>query len=436
MGNRPRAFSRTRPEPARPLALDGRALSGTTGVVLDPIVSLRQRIRVPPGGSVRLCFATGMAPDRETVEALARKYHDAERGGAHLRAGDDPRRERPAPSRHFRGRRACCSSAWRRACSEPTVALRARRRRPSRRTSSARPGLWPHAISGDLPILLVRVVGERRDAAGAPGAAGPGVLAPQGHERRCRDRQRASGQLSRRDAGPADGRPRGRAVEHVAASAGRRVPAPRRQPGPRRSASCSKPWRARSCAATTATCGRSSIVPTRSDPSRRLLEPTIVAGALRFRRRPVRCRPRRSATDSAASPMAGGPTRSRSTATAETPMPWTNVIANAALRDHRHRIRGRAHVGREQPREPTDALRERSDWRSDRRSALRARRRHRRVVVAHTRADGAHGGRPLRRSPYGRRDALLAHDQRHRSRAGRLRRHRRSGPVLAAHADQ
>src|SRR6202011_4641896 len=63
-------------DPGDPLALDGRALSGTTGVVLDPIVSLRQRIRLPPGATVRLCFATGMASDRETVEALARKYHD------------------------------------------------------------------------------------------------------------------------------------------------------------------------------------------------------------------------------------------------------------------------------------------------------------------------------------------------------------------------
>ncbi len=62
--------------PADPIALDGRALSGTTGVVLDPIVSLRQRIRVPPGATVRLSFATGMAADRETVEALARKYRN------------------------------------------------------------------------------------------------------------------------------------------------------------------------------------------------------------------------------------------------------------------------------------------------------------------------------------------------------------------------
>src|SRR4029078_12052943 len=29
-----------------PIALDGRALSGTTGVVLDPVLSLRQRIRL------------------------------------------------------------------------------------------------------------------------------------------------------------------------------------------------------------------------------------------------------------------------------------------------------------------------------------------------------------------------------------------------------
>src|SRR6185369_3531022 len=59
-----------------PQALDGRALSGTTGVVLDPVVSLRQRIRLAPGGFVRLSFATGMALSRETALALAQKYHD------------------------------------------------------------------------------------------------------------------------------------------------------------------------------------------------------------------------------------------------------------------------------------------------------------------------------------------------------------------------
>ncbi len=35
----------------RPAALDGHPLSGTTGIVLDPILSLRQRIRLPPGAT-------------------------------------------------------------------------------------------------------------------------------------------------------------------------------------------------------------------------------------------------------------------------------------------------------------------------------------------------------------------------------------------------
>ncbi|HEU5323235.1 MAG TPA: carbohydrate-binding protein, partial [Methylomirabilota bacterium] len=44
-----------------PQAMDGRSLSGTTGAVLDPIGSLRQRIRLAPGGFIRLSFSTGMA---------------------------------------------------------------------------------------------------------------------------------------------------------------------------------------------------------------------------------------------------------------------------------------------------------------------------------------------------------------------------------------
>jgi hypothetical protein len=60
----------------RPQALDGRPLSGSTGFVLDPILSLRQRVRLPAGESVRICFATGVANDRDTARALALTYRD------------------------------------------------------------------------------------------------------------------------------------------------------------------------------------------------------------------------------------------------------------------------------------------------------------------------------------------------------------------------
>ena len=63
-------------DPRAPAALDGRRLSGTTGVVLDPIFSLRQRIRLAPGATVRLSFATGVAGDRDAAHALAQKYRE------------------------------------------------------------------------------------------------------------------------------------------------------------------------------------------------------------------------------------------------------------------------------------------------------------------------------------------------------------------------
>src|SRR5207344_2661796 len=59
--------------PANPLALDGGRLSGTTGAVLDPIASVRERVRLAPGAFVRVSFATGVASDRESALTLARK---------------------------------------------------------------------------------------------------------------------------------------------------------------------------------------------------------------------------------------------------------------------------------------------------------------------------------------------------------------------------
>ena len=62
--------------PEDPQALDGRPLTGTTGALLDPIVSLRQRVRLAPGAVVRLSLATGVATSRETALALAQRYCD------------------------------------------------------------------------------------------------------------------------------------------------------------------------------------------------------------------------------------------------------------------------------------------------------------------------------------------------------------------------
>jgi cyclic beta-1,2-glucan synthetase len=139
-----------------PIALDGRALSGTTGAVLDPVLSLRRRLRIPPGGQVRLAFATGVAFGRAAALALAEKYDDptsAARTFAlattqtqlllrHLAISTDEEQLYERLASHV---------LW----SDPSLAAPAAIRSSNTLGQS---GLWPHGISGDLPILVVRVV--------------------------------------------------------------------------------------------------------------------------------------------------------------------------------------------------------------------------------------------------------------------------------------
>ena len=126
--------------------------------MLDPVVSLRQRVRLPPGGAVRLSFATGMASDRETAEALARKYHNFSATGrtfllaaSHAESG----------LRHL-GISADEAVLFERLASRVLGTDGSLRASGDAMASNelGQAGLWPHAISGDLPILLVRVVGD------------------------------------------------------------------------------------------------------------------------------------------------------------------------------------------------------------------------------------------------------------------------------------
>ena len=141
-----------------PVALDGRPLSGSTGFVLDPILSLRQRVRLPGGESVRLCFTTGVAPDRESAKALAQTYRDPSTASRVLALA----------SAHAHSLRLHMDISnddavlFERLASR-TLGADGSLRAPAAVTSANELGqnsLWPHGISGDLPILLVRVVDE------------------------------------------------------------------------------------------------------------------------------------------------------------------------------------------------------------------------------------------------------------------------------------
>jgi cyclic beta-1,2-glucan synthetase len=145
-------------DPGDPQALDGRALSGTTGAVLDPVASLRQRLRLSPGARARFTYATGMAGSRDSAVALAHKYRDA---SAVNRTFALAFASGQAGRRHL-GISGDEAVLFERLASRVLFAdgsLRAPRELLARNTLGQE-GLWPQAISGDLPILLVRVVEE------------------------------------------------------------------------------------------------------------------------------------------------------------------------------------------------------------------------------------------------------------------------------------
>ena len=64
---------------ADPAAMEsGAVLSGTVGPVLDPIFSLRRRVRVEPGASAVLAFTTAAPEDRDQALALAARFGSLE----------------------------------------------------------------------------------------------------------------------------------------------------------------------------------------------------------------------------------------------------------------------------------------------------------------------------------------------------------------------
>ena len=125
----------------------------------------------------------------------------------------------------------------------------------------------------------------------------------------------------------------------------------------------------------------------------------------------------------------GGRRRRRCRGPTSSPTPRFGTIVTAAGAG--------AHLGDEQPREPPDAVRQRSGRRPDRRGDLPARRRQRRRLVA----DAGAAGRATRRRPVDVRHApgvtrFAAHVRGIDHAARGLRRRRRAGEALAADADE
>ncbi len=135
--------------------IDGRPLSNTVGPVLDPIFSLRCRVRLAPGATAHAIFSTVVAESREVVLDLADKYRDS----ASFERATTLAWTQAQVQLHHLGIESDEAHLYQRLAnriiySDPSL-------RPSAgvlaRNERGAPGLWAHGISGDLPIVMVRI---------------------------------------------------------------------------------------------------------------------------------------------------------------------------------------------------------------------------------------------------------------------------------------
>ncbi len=410
--------------------IDGRPLSNTVGAVLDPIFSLRCRVRLAPGATAHAIFSTVVAESRDDVVDLADKYRES----ATFERATTLAWTQAQVQLHHLGIDSDEAHLFQRLAnrilfSDPSL-------RPAASIIAANqrgaPGLWAHGISGDLPIVMVRIdeaedleivrqllraheywrlklidvdlvilnehgatyAGELHDSLETLVRTSQSILVPEGH------RGHGGVYIARGDQLSAEDRT-------LLQAAARAVLLSRRgslsdqvirleRPAERQALPQQPPIH------------RS----TRSDasPPRPNLEFFNGLGGF--------------ADGGREYVILLGPGQS-------TPAPWLNVIANESFGFSVSEVGVGLHLVGEQPREPAHPMVQRPGQRPGRRGDLRPRRRERRAVESDGAADPPRGV-DLRRPPRRRVQPLRAHPRRDRPEPRPVRPARRAPEGLAA----
>lgn len=136
-------------------ARDGRRLSGTVGTVLDPVFALRRRLHIPARSTARIAYWTMVAASRAALLDAIDKHRDS---NAFARAATLAWTQAQVQLRHL-DISAAEAARYQRLAGHVLYANPALRAAPDaiRRGMAGPPLLWAQGISGDRPIVLVRV---------------------------------------------------------------------------------------------------------------------------------------------------------------------------------------------------------------------------------------------------------------------------------------
>jgi cellobiose phosphorylase len=146
---------------ADPVAMiDSSALSNSAGSVLDPIVSIRRTVLIQPMETVTVHLYLGVAGDREGAIGLVEKYQDHYMGD---RVAELAWTHTQVMLRQLNATEAD-AQIFARLASAIIYPNPARRAPPEviARNRRGQSGLWGYGISGDLPLVLVRVSEKRQ----------------------------------------------------------------------------------------------------------------------------------------------------------------------------------------------------------------------------------------------------------------------------------
>ena len=138
-----------------PVAMEQAHLSDSQGAVLDPIVAIRQTVVLEPGESAKIVMVTGIADTQEMTRGLIEKYKDprlAERvfemAWTHSQVTLRQLNATEADAQLFARLASAVVHPHRQFRADPAILAKNRR---------GQSGLWGYSISGDLPIVLLRI---------------------------------------------------------------------------------------------------------------------------------------------------------------------------------------------------------------------------------------------------------------------------------------
>ncbi|MCE9613439.1 MAG: hypothetical protein K8T26_04135 [Lentisphaerae bacterium] len=141
---------------SRPAAMQSiLPLSNTVGSVLDPIVALRRTVTLPPHDTATIDYVMGVAETREAALALVEKYQSARMAD---RAFDLAWTHSQVALRQLDASEAE-AQLYGRLAGALIYADPARRASPAvlRNNRRGQSGLWSYGISGDTPLVLLRI---------------------------------------------------------------------------------------------------------------------------------------------------------------------------------------------------------------------------------------------------------------------------------------